>query len=335
MKKRTNTKKVLLLFMLLFIIIIAIDVIFMADNVYEGHFIKLDTKISIKGKGFDMDFASRDILKEIDKIDNELSAHNIKSTLYKLNTEKTAEFSFEAVELINLAEDVRKQSENAFNIKIKPVIDLWGFGTEFPQKPEDHKLLESLQTVNETEISTEGNTVILNKGKIDLGGIAKGYAADKAKEILESYKEIDYAVIDFGGNILTYGKKPDGSKFKIGISNGNDGIFATISIDNAFIITSGGYERYFEQDSKKYHHIIDPKSGYPSKSGLNSVTIISDNGALADALSTACYVLGVEKGTELANYYGVNAVFLDENNKVYVLGDVDIELASKEYTFVK
>lgn len=335
MKKNINLKKTLLVFLVLFALIIAADVLFFKDNTYEGHFIKMDTDITIKGEGYDMDLATRDILKAIDEIDFEMSAHNTDGKLYKLNTQKKAEFSEQTIKLLQLAEDVCDRSDGAFDIKIKPIIDAWGFGTDFPKKPSKEQIAAALDEKNNTKISYSENTVTLNTGKIDLGGIAKGYASDKAKEILEKYENIDYAVIDFGGNIFTYGQKPDGSKFKVGIDDGKDGVFATLETDSAFIITSGGYERYFEENGQKYHHIIDPKTGYPSNSGLISATIISDSGALGDALSTACFVLGVEKGALLVESYGAKAVFLDENKNVYTVGDVNIELTDNSYTLAQ
>ena len=335
MKNRINTKKTILIFVLLFILIIAIDVIFMKDYSFNAHYSKMDTVIDISGYGSDMDRATRDILKAIDEIDLKMNIHNVKSNLYALNKNKKADYDKDTAELISISEEIRKKSDGAFNIAVRTISEEWGFGTDFPAVPNEDKIKKAIETVNGTEIGISADAFTLNQGKIDLGGIAKGFATDKAKEILASYKEIDYAVLNFGGNILTYGKKPDGSKFKIGINDGKDGVFATISVDNAFIITSGGYERYFEQDGKKYHHILDPKTGYPAQTGLVSVTIISDNGALADALSTACYVLGAEKGTELAESYGVKAVFLDENNNVYIVGDVEIELVSTEYKIIK
>ncbi len=326
MKKGINVKNTILIFIILFVVIIAVDVIFLNDNYYEGMFFKMDTQITIKGDGYNMDLATRDILEAIDEIELEMSAHNKNSTLYKLNKEKTAEVSGDTIKLLRLSQEVAEKSGNAFDIRIKPVMDVWGFGTDFPQKPDETRLAEALETVKGTEISIENNTVSLNNGKLDLGGIAKGHATDKAKEILEGYDKINYAVLNFGGNIFTYGKKPDGSKFRIDIDNGKDGVYATLSLDNAFVITSGGYERYFEQDGVKYHHIIDPQTGYPSENGLVSVTIVSDNGALGDALSTACFVRGLENGMRLAEEYKVGAVFLDENNNVYTVGDIDIQL---------
>ena len=332
--KNINVKKTLLIFFVLFAFIIAVDVLFLKDDSFEGRYLKMDTTITVKGFGTDMDLATRDILKEIDNIDSYMNAHNTKSNLYLLNTQKQAPYHKDTADLITLAEEVSAKSENAFSIKIKPVLDCWGIGTNSPAVPDEQKLRDALVEYENTEITINNKTISLNQGKIDLGGIAKGYSTDKALEVLKKYKNIDYAILDFGGNILTYGKKPDGSKFKIGIDDGKDGIFATIAVDNAFIITSGGYERYFEQDGEKYHHIIDPSTGYPAKSGLVSATIVSDNGALGDALSTACYVLGAEKGIKLAESYGVGAIFLDENNKVYVVGNLDITLTSDEYKIV-
>jgi len=332
MGKKINTKKTILIFIALFIVIIAVDVIFFTDYNFSERYTKMDTTVTIKGYGTDMDRAARDILKAIDKIDSQMNIHNVKSNLYKLNKTKKADYDKDTAYLIELSEEVKLKSDGAFNIAIRPVSELWGFGTNLPAVPAEEKLKEAMEIFNGTEINVSDTGFSLNQGKIDLGGIAKGFATDKAKEILDKYKNIDYAVIDFGGNILTYGKKTDKSDFKIGISDGDGNSIATIYVPgNTFIITSGGYERYFIQDEKQYHHIIDTKTGYPTDSGLFSVTIISNNGALGDALSTACFALGLEKGAKLAESYGVGAVFIDNDNNVFVVGDVKIDLTSEEY----
>ncbi len=335
MKSKINVKKTLLVFLALFIIIIALDVIFFSSDYFEGNYFKMDTHISVRGDGKNMDFATRDILRAIDDVDSNMNANSVHSKLYKLNniTNNGIEIDKKFEELLRLADDLKTKSGGAFNIAIKPVIDLWGFNGDFKKVPTNDEIKTALETVNNTKINIESEKISLNHGKIDLGGIAKGYVSDLSREILKKYN-INYAIIDFGGNILTYGKKSGNSPFKIAISDGNKGSVGYLTVGETCVITSGGYERYFEENGQKYHHIIDPSTGYPASSGLFSVTIISSNGALADGLSTACFVLGLNKGMELVNEYGVDAVFIDNNKKIYITKGAKFTVTAPDYEII-
>ena len=331
-----NKKLIISIFILLFIGIIAVDVIYLQDDYYEGKFFKMDTNISIYGKGTNMDLATRDILKEIDRIDDEMNARKVGSTLYMLNNSenKTIKADKETIKLLDLAKEINTNSNGAFNVAIKPVVDLWGFGGNYKKVPNDEEIKKAVNIVQNTEIFLNETEIVLSNGEIDLGGIAKGYASDKSREILKKHK-VEYAVLDFGGNIVTYGVKPDGKKFNIGIDDGKDGIFASVLVGETCVVTSGGYERYFEENGKKYHHLLNPETGYPAENGLISVTVISENGALADALSTACFVLGEEKGSVLAEKYNVAAVFLNDDKSVKVVGELEITIDEENYTLKK
>ncbi len=335
MKKDLKNSKGLIIsiFLILFVIIIAVDVIFLRDDTFEGHYFKMDTNIVIKGKGSDMDRATRDILKDMDMANEYMNASDIKSRLYALNNSGGKEIAFneDTSKAIAVAEDVKEKSGGAYNIAIKPLIDAWGFSGKHYKVPTEKEIADAQALVNSTKIVTNGNKIsISGGGAIDLSSIAKGYVSDLSISHLKKYK-VEYAVLDFGGNIVTYGKKPDGEKFVVAIDDGNEGVFATLNVGPACIITSGNYQRYFERNGNRYHHIIDPATGYPVDNGLVSVTIISDSGALADALSTACFVLGKENGMKLAKSYGVSAVFLDENKNIYTVGNVDITLQKEGY----
>ncbi|MBQ3054095.1 MAG: FAD:protein FMN transferase [Clostridia bacterium] len=326
--KTFSKGKTVLIFLLLFAVIITLDVIFFDDNYYEGMFFKMDTDIVIRGEGNNMDLATRDILKMIDNLDANMNASNVNGNLYKLNNEGgTVSFDSDTIKVLEVAEDIKIKSNGAFNVAIRPLVELWGFNGNYRKVPTDTDIADTLSVIASTQIKREGNKVsITPKGKIDLSGIAKGYASDKASEILKEY-DVDFAILDFGGNIMTYGQKPDGSPFKISIDDGKEGVFATLSIKSGAVITSGEYQRYFEENGKKYHHILDPKTGFPAENGLVSVTILSDSGVLADALSTACFVLGAEDGINLAKDCQVKAVLLDKNKNVYTVGNPEITLA--------
>ncbi len=166
--------------------------------------------------------------------------------------------------------------------------------------------------------------------KIDLGGIAKGYAADKAVEILMG-KGIKSALVAIAGDIRGYGVKPDGQPWKVGFQNpradegssgeGDSDIFATLSLQNSAISTSGDYQRFFMKNGKRYHHILDPATGYPSHD-IMSVSVIAPEGFLADALSTGIFTLGREKGMELLTSLGLNGVIVDKNREIFLTDDL-------------
>lgn len=161
-----------------------------------------------------------------------------------------------------------------------------------------------------------------DKCTLDLGAVGKGIACDVVQDYLKKQKEVGGAVIAVGGSILLYGSKADGSDWNVAVQNprGQDGeAMGVLSLSGTTnVSTSGDYEKYFMQDGKRYHHILDPSTGYPADSGLISVTIVSDSGLFSDGLSTACFVLGKEKGQKLLETYGAEGIFIDQNKKVTV-----------------
>ena len=161
-----------------------------------------------------------------------------------------------------------------------------------------------------------------DKCTLDLGAVGKGIACDVVQDYLKKQKEVGGAVIAVGGSILLYGSKADGSDWNVAVQNprGQDGeAMGVLSLSGTTnVSTSGDYEKYFMQDGKRYHHILDPSTGYPADSGLISVTIVSDSGLLSDGLSTACFVLGKERGQKLLETYGAEGIFIDQNKKVTV-----------------
>lgn len=173
---------------------------------------------------------------------------------------------------------------------------------------------------------------------LDLGAVGKGIACDVAQNYLKQQKEISGAVIAVGGSILLYGSKVDGSNWNVAVQNprGQDGeAMGVLSLSGTTnVSTSGDYEKYFMQDGKRYHHILDPSTGYPAESGLISVTVVSDSGLLSDGLSTACFVLGKEKGQKLLETYGAEGIFIDQNKKVTVTKGLKdkFTILDEEYT---
>lgn len=176
-----------------------------------------------------------------------------------------------------------------------------------------------------------------DKCTLDLGAVGKGIACGVVQDYLKKQKEVSGAVIAVGGSILLYGSKADGSDWNVAVQNprGQDGeAMGVLSLSGTTnVSTSGDYEKYFMQDGKRYHHILDPSTGYPADSGLISVTIVSDSGLLSDGLSTACFVLGKEKGQKLLETYGAEGIFIDQNKKVTVTKGLKdkFTILNKEY----
>ncbi|MEA4971992.1 MAG: FAD:protein FMN transferase [Candidatus Metalachnospira sp.] len=271
--------------------------------------------------------------------ENTLSRTIEGSDVYKINHSngKPVTVSDSTIEVINCAEKYSKDSNGAFDISIAPLSILWNFEGDNPTVPPDAEISALVQEVDYTKVKVNGNDVTLEAPvtAIDLGGIAKGYIADRVSEYLET-NNVTSAIINLGGNIYTVGTKPDGNNFNIGIqdpSKTDGSILGYVAVSNKSVVTSGSYERYFIQDGKKYHHILDPSTGYPVENGLCSVSIISDNSIDGDSLSTTCFVLGKDEGMKLINSLdGVQAIFIDDNGEMYFSDGIGKDVIYTEYT---
>lgn len=215
-----------------------------------------------------------------------------------------------------------KLSEGTFDITIEPISSLWDFTAKPPVLPRKAAIKEQLPKVNYNYITLEGNEISFSKEGvgIDLGGIAKGYIADRVKEYLIQ-QGVHSAIINLGGNILCVGNKPDGVPFQIGVQKPfgaqNESI-VTLNISDYSVVSSGVYERYFKKDGKLYHHLLNTKTGYPIDNHVLSVTIISPKSIDGDGLSTSCFALGVEKGLELINSLpNIYAVYVTDDYKLH------------------
>ncbi|MHB9292790.1 putative FAD:protein FMN transferase [Hollandina sp. SP2] len=214
-------------------------------------------------------------------------------------------------------------SEGAFDPTIGPLVQLWAIGSEHPRIPDVFEIEETLSLTNWQDVMIDRNaaTVFLRRSgmALDLGAIAKGYAADEMAEILQK-AGIRGAIINLGGNIFAYGTKQQGEPWRIGIQDplSTRGTYLGIlAVQHKSIVTSGVYERYAEIDGKRYHHILSTQNGYPVSNGLLSVTIIADRSIDADALSTAAFALGYEKGWALVESLDqVEAIFIFEDKRI-------------------
>ena len=242
------------------------------------------------------------------------------SEIYKINHSKgnPVEVSDMTIELLQKGIEYGDLTNGKFDITIAPLMELWDFKNNSGDVPSHDDILEALSHVNYKNIVIDGNKVSLSDpdAAIDLGGIAKGYMADYLKEYLIS-EGIENALINLGGNILTVGSKPDGTPFNLGIQKPFDKQGTTITsvkVTDSSVVSSGVYERYFEVDNTLYHHILDTTTGYPCDNNLLGVTILSEKSVDGDALSTSCFVLGLDAGQKLIKTLdGVDAIFITED----------------------
>jgi thiamine biosynthesis lipoprotein len=230
-------------------------------------------------------------------------------------------------------------SDGAFDPTIGPLVSLWGINSDHPEVPPYEAIRRTVPLINWRliELDKQTNSVFLKRQfmALDLGAIAKGYAADTAAAIIKN-AGIKRAVIDLGGNVVIIGEKKDASPWRIGIQKPNAQRGEYIGIihvpKEATVVTSGVYERFFELQGIRYHHIFSPSSGYPVYNGLVSVTIITSDSMDADALSTAVFVLGYEKGEMLINNLpDVSAIFIFEDNSVRVTSGIEFTLTDKSF----
>ncbi len=217
--------------------------------------------------------------------------------------------------VITAALDFARRSGGAFDPTIGPLVSLWGIGTDHQKVPSQEEIDAALTLVDWRKVSLEesGRSVFLEQEgmSLDLGGIAKGYAADELVRILKE-RQVSRAIIDLGGNVCVFGSKADGSAWKVGIKNPLDGgqsVASVLELEGGLsVVTSGNYERYFVSGGKRYHHIIDSKTGYPGGGDVASATIVASSSMEADAMSTSAFLMG--KDAFLRAFPGVSCIFI-------------------------
>ena len=307
--------------------------------------IKLNTAVTVTI----YDSQDRELLTECmnlcDKYEKIFSRTASDSELYQLNhreltpvagTEDTFQVSDPLAELIRKGLYYSELSEGAFDIAIEPLTSLWDFTAEDPQVPENRLIQEALTKCDYHNVSVSDNNEVILKTEdtaIELGAIAKGYIADRLKDYLIS-QGVKSAIINLGGNVLCIGGKPDDSSFKIGIQKpfaDRSETIAVMDIKDKSVVSSGVYERCFEQDGTLYHHLLNPRTGYPYDNGLIAVTIISDKSVDGDALSTTCFALGLEDGMKLAESLdNVQAFFVTSDYEIHYTKDFQKEITVTE-----
>lgn len=265
----------------------------------------------------------RDALEECGRYERLLSRTVEGSDVWRINHADgmPVEVSDDTVSILSCARRISELTGGAFDVTIAPVSTLWDFTSEDHVLPDADEIARAAGMVDYTKLELDGNTVRLPAGMmIDLGGIAKGYIADRIKSYLVN-RGVRYAILSFGGNIVAIGeKKPDGTEWKVGVQDidKKTGEYMLVSRSlGGSTVTSGIYERGFDLDGVRYHHLLSASTGWPVQNELASVTIFSDSSMEGDALSTAAFVLGTEEGLKLIESLdGIEALFISRDRNV-------------------
>lgn len=287
----------------------------------------MDTVVSetLYTTGDDINSKLTSVLTDVET--NLLSWTNKDSQIYKVNASdgKDTEISGELSGYLERILKIARDSDGAFDPTIGKLIRLWDIGGEDQRIPGEDEIRNVLKDSGYEKVSLAGNNISMDEGcSLDLSAAGKGIGCDAVLEYLETQKDVTAALINLGGSsVMTYGNKPDGSSWNVAVTDpraeNDDEYLGVVALNGTeFLSTSGDYEKYFIEDGVRYHHIMDPSTGYPAKSGVTGVTVVCDTGLEADALSTACFVLGVEKGSELLKKYSADGLFVDEDHHVYL-----------------
>lgn len=260
----------------------------------------MDTVMTLEAYGQNADAALDAAVAEIERLDALWSIASSDGEIAQLNAEKQITASADTLALLTRAKEISTATDGLFSTTIAPLMEAWGFTSGDYRVPDEAELSALLAHVDDEEIAISGSTVTIPAdAKVDLGGIAKGFTSARVMEIFHE-NGIKNGILSLGGNVQALGTKPDGSLWRVGLQDpaNERALFATLELADKAVITSGAYERNFEQNGVVYHHIIDPRTGYPAESGLSSVTIVSDDGTLADGLSTTLFIMGKEAAVE-------------------------------------
>jgi len=272
-------------------------------------------------------------ISEIDRIEKLISSWDPNSQTSKINRNagvKPVKVDKELFDLIERSSAISKLTDGAFDISYASLDKIWQFDGSMSSMPSKDKIANSVSKVGFENIVLNRNdtTVYLKlKGmKIGFGGIAKGYAADKAKKLLKD-KGVIAGIINASGDMNTWGNQPDGKEWKVGIKNpmNKNKVFALMPISNSAVVTSGNYEKFVELGGKRYSHIINPKTGYPS-SEIISVSVFAPKAELADALATSIFVMGIDVGLDFVNQLrNINCIIVDDKGKIHSSKGVEIK----------
>jgi len=266
-----------------------------------------------------------DAVKRVRDIERKMTVFSADSDIARLNGNAGKGFvsvSAETEEVLRRAREIAEASDGAFDVTLRPLVALWGVGHKESSVPDENDIERLLPLVDFRDVLLDGGcgAALRRSGQaVDLGGIAKGYAADEVKKLLVMCG-VKSALINLGGNIVTVGSHPEKGCWEIGVQtpDGERGeYFGVLKINEGAVVTSGGYERFFIENGARFHHILNPKTGHPAQRGLKSATVICRRSIDADALSTAFFVLGTERGLPMLKKYDADAVYVTDEGNVY------------------
>ena len=268
----------------------------------ENSFFAMNTYMTFTAYGEQAEDALADARARVEEVEALWSVTDEESEIYQANHSggEPVNVSEETAELVSFALEMAEKTDGALEPTIYPVLRAWGFTTDTKQVPSQEEIDALLEDVGHEKITLDGTLLTVPEGmELDLGAVGKGYAGDLAAEAVRA-RGIECAILSLGGNIQAVGSRPDGTDWRVGLrSPWEDGTLGVLRVSDQAVVTSGGYENYFEdKDGNVYWHILDPETGYPAKSGLLSVTIICPQGRMGDALSTALFVMGPQKAEE-------------------------------------
>lgn len=305
-----------------------------ANTEYSQDVFAMDTYMSLTAYGPSGEEAVTAAVAEVNRLDSLWSVSSEDGEVYLLNQNGEGQLSDNSEQLMKRAQDLYNSTGGVFDVTVYPLMNLWGFTSKEYHVPTKKEIVQTLAQVDQSKLSLseDGLLTLGENQQIDLGGIAKGYTSSRIMEIYKEYG-VTSGMVSLGGNVQTLGTKTDGSNWNIGIQDpeSKEGdILGVLSVANQAVITSGGYERYFEEDGKTYHHILNPKTGYPADSGLISVSIVSEDGTLADGLSTALFVMGKEKAISYWRQHkdSFDTVFMTEDGTIYVTEGLEKQFSS-------
>ena len=282
----------------------------------------MDTYMSLVAIGDGASDVLQACSNEINTLEQRLSRTIETSSVAQLNANGSAQLDDDTAALLQAALRYSAETGGAFDVTIAPLVELWGITGDDPRVPAQSEIDALLPLVGSGHVHLEGTAAALDEGcAIDLGGIAKGYASDKTAELFAE-SGIFGGFVSLGGNVYVHGVTAEGQPWNVAIQDprNTEAYACTLRLSDAFVVTSGGYQRYFEQDGVRYHHILDPKTGRPAASGLQSVSVVSQDDTLADALSTALFVMGLDAGAALyrAGDLAFEAIFMTDDGSVWI-----------------
>ena len=341
------SKKSVIIIVVAIAIALAIILVAIADAVYQKRNtphthtgIAMGSAVSQKIYGNNICADVFDAISSLDTDKLSTTTDSSEISLINNNAGKCAvTVSDETINYIKLCIELAEKTNGAFNPLMGALIDLWDIESANPQIPTNQEIEQASLLCDYTQIQIDGNKVYLPKEgmKLHLGAAGKGIACDSTRETIEKSGDVRGAVVSVGGSVMTYGKNPENDCWTVGVrdpkGNVNDLLGVLKSDGESYTSTSGSYEKYFEQDGKRYHHILDYSTGAPAGSELVGVTVVAPSGILSDALSTACFVLGVENSLPILSQYNCQAIFVFGNGNIIITEGIadSFELRNNSY----